>query len=650
MREWLASLPNVPEGDALSPERDHVRSVQPPVGYCPLALKKYTPPPRWKSALYEWTGRGGPARQAFVNALHLLEHNVPTPRPVAWLEVHSGHRILEQYLVTECIPNSCTLRGALLHHYYEKPLCRELMELLELAAHAVRKMHDTNFEHRALENGNILVSRDEKGKWKKAFILDPHCGKIRKNSPPRVRGRDNGRITLPSDLRRIFFEMQSAPETVSAKFRKAERRSRKRDLWRRCCRRLRQPFRKRIPPARDYPPEKDIWIWDDRSRQAISALRSRDKRPHYRKRDLLEMAAASLRHGRKIKAAYTDIQQKAWSQPVDMKERIGLSCNLEPDRFEKERRWLDPLGHLPLMVRLYHHESVSNQRYALDAIRKLQTEGHRVTVALVQDRRAIQFPAAWNSFVEKAGGALSGFVEGFEVGHAINRVKWGVWNYEEYRSLISPFKDWNQRFPQIPLLGPAGIDFEYPRVLPLLDQWPAGSLSAFSHHLYVDRRGAPENEQNGYDTVAKLAMARAMARVHPACDERLIVSEVNWPLKDTGVWSPVGSPYQSPGIRFNDPSVDEATYADYLRRYFLLALCSGMADRVYWWNLAAHGFGLIDDRDPNGWRPRPAYHAFKKLVEQMRDATFEQKNEKDQQIRLTFTKAGSGFEINWTYP
>jgi hypothetical protein len=247
-------------------------------------------------------------------------------------------------------------------------------------------------------------------------------------------------------------------------------------------------------------------------------------------------------------------------------------------------------------------------------------------VALVQDRNAIRFPRQWEGFVERAGGALSGFVEGFEVGHAINRVKWGIWNYEEYAQLLRPFADWSERFPQIPLLGPAGIDFEFPRILPLLDRLPAGMRwSAYTHHMYVDRRGGPENAQSGYDTVGKLAMARAVARLHPACEERVVVSEVNWPLAGTGVWSPVGSPYLSPGPRHNDPSVDEETYAVYLRRYLLMALCSGMADRVYWWNLAAHGFGLIDDRAEGGWRPRPGYHAFRELVEQTREATFERR-------------------------
>jgi len=167
--------------------------------------------------------------------------------------------------------------------------------------------------------------------------------------------------------------------------------------------------------------------------------------------------------------------------------------------------------------------------------------------------------------------------------------------------------------------------------------------------MYVDRRGAPENEQAGFDTVRKLAMARAIARVHPSCAERVVVSEVNWPLAGTGVWSPVGSPYQSPGPRLRDPSVDEETYAAYMVRYFLLSLCSGMADRVYWWTLAAHGFGLIDDRASSGWRPRPAYYAFQKLVETFDSAVFAGRDvgELAEDWRLRFEAPKGGFTLSW---
>jgi hypothetical protein len=132
-------------------------------------------------------------------------------------------------------------------------------------------------------------------------------------------------------------------------------------------------------------------------------------------------------------------------------------------------------------------------------------------------------------------------------------------------------------------------------------------LSALSHHLYVDRRGAPENYQGRFSSVEKFALARAIARCTPACDDRLIISEVNWPLAGTGVYSPIRAPYVPPGHHGSDGGVSESLYGDYLVRYLCLALGSGMVERVYWWRLAARGFGLVDDCDPAALRPRPAY-------------------------------------------
>ncbi len=506
-----------------------------------------------------------------------------------------------------------TLRGGLLYHYYEDPLCRRIMDLLQCVADALSRMHREGVYHGSLNNKQVMVRRNEADEWEQAWIVGaPEAGEDT-DSPLHMICDLNG-LRLPSDLMRVLIDMYFAPEPVPDWFQRE---------WKR--RRTCSPSAETQDPeeARAYPPDQDIWIWDDRSMQAIPALRSKDKRAHYRKRDLLSMASTFVRRGRAVRREMKRLEQEVWSKPVKMEGRIGISCNLEPHRFEQERRWLEPFGPLPLLVRLYHHERPSVQRYELEAVRKLHAEGHRVTVALVQDRNAVLYPRKWREFVEKAGGALSGFVEGFEVGHAINRVKWGIWNYEDYAALLEPFADWSNRYPQIPLMGPGGIDFEFPRIQPLLEKMP-GDLrwSAYTHHMYVDRRGAPENKQSGYSTVDKLRMAKAVARTHPRCEDRIIVSEVNWPLLGTGVWSPVGSPYESVGPRKNDPSVDEETYAAYMQRYFLLALCSGMADQVYWWNLAAHGFGLIDDRDPSGWRPRPAYHVFKELVKQMRGATF----------------------------
>ena len=42
-----------------------------------------------------------------------------------------------------------------------------------------------------------------------------------------------------------------------------------------------------------------------------------------------------------------------------------------------------------------------------------------------------------------------------------------------------------------------------------------------------------------------------------------------------------------------DVAVDEQTAADYLVRYYLLLLGSGLVQRVYWWQLVARGYGRV---------------------------------------------------------
>ena len=85
------------------------------------------------------------------------------------------------------------------------------------------------------------------------------------------------------------------------------------------------------------------------------------------------------------------------------------------------------------------------------------------------------------------------------------------------------------------------------------------------------------------------------------------VTETNWPLRGTGNHSPLAGPYTPRSYVESPLHVDEATYAAYMIRYALIALCSGMTERVWWWRLAARGYGLVDDLDD--MRPRPAWHA-----------------------------------------
>jgi hypothetical protein len=68
--------------------------------------------------------------------------------------------------------------------------------------------------------------------------------------------------------------------------------------------------------------------------------------------------------------------------------------------------------------------------------------------------------------------------------------------------------------------------------------------------------------------------------------------------------------------------VDEATQADYLARYYLLVLGTGLVERVYWWRLVARGYGLISP-DPSGaLRRRPSFEALRTMIRELEGASF----------------------------
>jgi hypothetical protein len=68
--------------------------------------------------------------------------------------------------------------------------------------------------------------------------------------------------------------------------------------------------------------------------------------------------------------------------------------------------------------------------------------------------------------------------------------------------------------------------------------------------------------------------------------------------------------------------VDEETQADYLLRYYLLSLGTGLVERVYWWRLVARGYGLVAPEPDGGLRRRPSYEAMGTLIRMLDGWTF----------------------------
>jgi hypothetical protein len=79
-------------------------------------------------------------------------------------------------------------------------------------------------------------------------------------------------------------------------------------------------------------------------------------------------------------------------------------------------------------------------------------------------------------------------------------------------------------------------------------------------------------------------------------------------------------PYVTPKWRRLDPGETEDEYANYMLRFYVITLCSGHIDQVFWWRLSAHGYGLVDDLD--NFRQRPAFTALKVLMQTIGNAVF----------------------------
>lgn len=582
---------------------------------------------------FDQRGRGSKAKRSFDIASQLANAGVGTPQPIAYLERWESGRLAESLYLSRFEADLTSFKDELIRLFHHQPLCADFMQLMETVAESIRAMHEAGVAHMDLGNQNILL-RSEGRQWKDLQFIDLNRARVHEPLSLQHRARDLSRIYLPSDLRRVFYEMYFAPEAVPDDFQQHEKRLRKRFDLHSQSRALRHPLRearvrqqKAISSVDRYPPERDMWIWDHRSVQAIPALRSRDKRKHYKLGSHLKIAFS---HSADFLRANTDAKasvEKAWNTPVDLTGRIGLGISSSPEKFSTEAAWLaDLVGEkapaLPVLMRLYHHDGPERWTTQLQHLRALNDRGHAVSIALIQDRAALLTPHSWASFVTRVFEASADWVDWIEAAHAINRVKWGLWDLDEYRQLIEPIAAEKKRFPNVKVMGPAVIDFEAHYVSAALRSLPEGfQFDALSHHLYVDRRGAPENRQGQRDTIDKLAFLDAIGR-NNGISNGVIISETNWPLQDTGVWSPVVSPYDSPGPREKDPNVSEEQYARYMIRYLLMTLCSGLAGRVYWWRLAAHGFGLIDDRDPGGARKRPAFDALAELLQRTADARF----------------------------
>jgi hypothetical protein len=112
---------------------------------------------------------------------------------------------------------------------------------------------------------------------------------------------------------------------------------------------------------------------------------------------------------------------------------------------------------------------------------------------------------------------------------------------------------------------------------------------------------------------------------------------MNWSLRGTGEFSPVAG----------RPCVTEDDQANYLVRYFVICLATGLVERIYWWQLVAPGYGLVDSRD-TPWRRRPSYFAMAAMVRLLEGSRFIGKAPDMNAEIFLFRKGEEEFAVCWS--
>jgi hypothetical protein len=486
-----------------------------------------------------------------------------------------------------------TLAQTYEHIYTTTQSNQDILSLVEFLAKKIREKHEAGFLFNGL-NPNTLYVDVEKDIFIYKLLA---CRAEARSAKAEEIARDLAELQLPDDYWRVFKHIYFYDKDVPAEFSK-----------------LADQYRQSFD-------QKNLWLWDEKSSQAMVIL-NRDSKKRYRdKSNYLKILYRVLKRIFSVKLQYKKTLKQAFQSPVLMRDKIGVALHPRADYIEHEIPLLKLLGNCPVLIRFACHESKAQWSTTIALIDQLHPEKIKISVALLQNRDAVIHPEQWRNFLEFILPKIHEKVQWCEIGHATNRVKWGIWTADEYVALAEIAQSFKTRYPALKLIGPAVIDFEWYRMIDTLGALPKGiKLDAVSQHLYVDRRGAPENYQGNYSTLEKCAMSKAIAQAMPQSENKFIISEVNWPLQDTDVWSPIGSPYTAPEWFRDRPGVSESDYANYLIRYLAITLCSGFVDEVFLWRLSAHGYGLVDDQD--NFRQRSTFFALKTFLEQLGDAQF----------------------------
>ena len=284
-------------------------------------------------------------------------------------------------------------------------------------------------------------------------------------------------------------------------------------------------------------------------------------------------------------------------------EFYGLSVNL--DKGDQQQELVEELGVKSLLIRIPLSNIQNLDKYKEFALSF--GDDKKILLNIMQDREHIDNKDLFSLHITEIFNTFKDITDEYQIGTTINRAKWGFFSVKEYLEFYKIAQNIrDEEFPSLKLLGPSVIDFEYHYTTRALFNGFDISYDKLSSLLYVDRRGAPSNTQMGiFDTNNKINMLYSLVKMSPKMKtDDIYITEVNWPLSNTAPYAPTSEL----------ECVDEETYTKYMVEYFEIVKNTNKVQKVFWHQLIAPGYGLVDNRDGK-IRKMPAFYEFKKFLE-----------------------------------
>ncbi|MCD6191975.1 MAG: hypothetical protein J7L26_00700 [Candidatus Aminicenantes bacterium] len=143
--------------------------------------------------------RASKAKRAWDGARHLIAAQIPTPPPVAYLEVKKGFGVEKAWFITERVKEAEEIRELLRLKRGE-----ELKSLLKDLAAFLRGLHRQRIHHRDLSDGNILV--EEKRGVRAFYLLDTNRLRKKRKLSSLAAVKSLIRVGVPPSYQRYFLE------------------------------------------------------------------------------------------------------------------------------------------------------------------------------------------------------------------------------------------------------------------------------------------------------------------------------------------------------------------------------------------------------------------------------------------------------------